>query len=182
MRNTNPALCGCACTRVKCGRITTLYTLLCMYEGRNETHHPHVTSGHPHMRAYTHMYVHRENEYVLMRCKYGSKCTQSKGASRDAHSVWGWKCSGSAPSPSPAWGGKGEECPCSWHMLHIQTWLFAFPLQDIFCGRADSMSTGKVLNESNPISQMPYQLQTGLFLTADLSHHTLLKNPYTTNN
>lgn len=58
-----------------------------MYEGRNETHHPHVTSGHPHVRAYTHMYVHRENEYVLIGCKYSSKCMQSKGASRDAHSA-----------------------------------------------------------------------------------------------
>lgn len=75
------------------------------------------------------------------------------------------------------WGG----CARAFRrMLQLHPGLFPFLLAFFFfpCSRADSMSTGRVLNESNPISPTPYQLWTGLFLTADLSHRMPLKNPY----
>lgn len=143
-------------------------------------HPPHVTSGHKHMRTYTHMHVHRKNECVS--CKYWSEYRESQGISIDVHGARGCKCGGGVRNWHCAWGWEGGCASASGACSNFILGFFPSWFSFFFCGRADSMSTGKVLNESNPISRVPYQLWTGLFLTADLSHCTLLKNPYTTNN
>lgn len=146
---------------------------------------PIVTSEHTHEDLHTHICTQKEWMRVLPRCKYWSEHTQSQGINTDDHSAQGWKCGGSVQNCLCAWGWEGgcasASGACSSFILAFFPFWFSF-FFFFFCGRADSMSTGKVLNESNPISRMSYQLWTGLFLTADLSHCMLLKNPYTTNN
>lgn len=128
-------------------------------------------------RAHTHedlrTYVHRKKWMcVLPRCKHWSECTQSQGISTDVHGAQGCKCGESVWN----WhGAQGWEGGCASVSRACSNSILGFSpswFRRLFCGRADSMSTGKVLNESNPISRMPYQLWTGLFLTADLSHCT----------
>lgn len=48
-------------------------------------------------------------------------------------------------------GGEREGVPVLLAHAPTSSWPFFLPDLVFFCGRADSMSTGKVLNESNPI-------------------------------
>lgn len=68
-------------------------------------HPPHVTSGHKHMRTYTHMHVHRKNECVS--CKYWSEYRESQGISIDVHGARGCKCGGGVRNWHCAWGWEG---------------------------------------------------------------------------
>lgn len=53
---------------------------------------------------------------------------------------------------------------------HNLLWLPLLVPAIFLCNTAESMSTGKELNDSNPISWTPYQPWTALLLKADLSH------------
>lgn len=184
--HTKPAQSSHTCTHVKQGRTNTLTHTQRMYEGRNHTS-PH--SFREPTLEHSHTCVYAEDKHTLSRCNCRSERMQCRGTSPafSTHSgcAQGWRWWKRSKLLQHV-GGRGEAVSghsgaCSSSILGffppscLPFFFFFLP-----CSRADSMSTGRVLNESNPISRTPYQLWTGLFLTADLSHRMPLKNPYPT--